>query len=118
MPYAKSPCVYILANKPYGTLYTGVTSDLYGRMEQHIQGVFPGFTKRYGIARLIYYEMHDDMRSAITRETRIKSWKRSWKIRLIEQMNPEWVCLYDEATGSILDAPADVERLGFEPWKE
>jgi putative endonuclease len=106
----KDPCVYILASKRNGTLYTGVTSDLYDRMLQHKQGLIDGFTKKYGVTRLVYYEMHDDMLTAIRRETQLKGWKRAWKIRLIEQMNPEWVDLFDEATGALLDGPADSVR--------
>jgi putative endonuclease len=114
----KVPCVYILASKPNGTLYIGVTSDLPSRMSQHAQGLLPGFTRRYGVTRLVYYEMHDDMDTAIARETRLKSWKRVWKIKLIESMNPAWDDLYDARTGAIVDGPADAERLAGEPVPE
>lgn len=108
------PCVYILASKAYGTLYAGVTSDLWQRMPQHIDGVFEGFTKRYGVTKLVYYELHDDMTIAIEREKRLKRWKRAWKIRLIEQMNPEWLDLYDRKTGSVFDAPHDAQGINKE----
>ena len=82
--------LYILASKPYGTLYTGVTSDLPERLEQHRAGVASAFTKKYCVTRLVYYEVHDRVTTAIQRETSIKRWKRDWKIALIEKMNPEW----------------------------
>ncbi|MBS0276610.1 MAG: GIY-YIG nuclease family protein [Proteobacteria bacterium] len=82
--------LYILTNKPYGTLYTGVTSDLAGRLVEHRRGVGSAFTKKYGLTRLVYYEVHDLVTVAIQRETSIKRWKRDWKIELIEKMNPEW----------------------------
>lgn len=74
----KDPCVYILASAPNGILYTGVTSDIHGRMAEHKQGLCEGFAKKYGVKRLVYYEMHDTMDAAILRETRIKKWKRAW----------------------------------------
>ncbi len=108
----KQPCVYIVTNKPNGILYTGVTSGLPVRMSQHVQGLFPGFTKKYGLKRLVYYEMHENMLAAITREKRIKEWQRAWKVRLIEAMNPEWTDLFDLQTGVIADGPADLTRFG------
>ncbi len=87
--------VYILAGKPNGTLYVGVTSDLVKRAWEHRQGFVEGFTKKYGVKRLVYYEVHDNAENAITREKRIKKWRRAWKIRLIEEFNPEWDDLYD-----------------------
>ncbi len=107
----KVPCVYILASKPYGTLYIGVTSDLYGRMAQHSQGIFDGFTNRYGVTRLVYYEMHATMPEAIEREKRLKRWRREWKYRLIEQMNPPWDDLFDPATGEIGFGLTDTEQM-------
>ena len=92
----KAPCVYILANKPNGTLYIGVTSNLVQRVWQHKNDLVEGFTKRYGIHRLVWYEAHENMESAITREKMLKRWKRAWKIRLIEKANPKWSDLYDE----------------------
>jgi putative endonuclease len=106
----KLPCVYILASNPHGTLYIGVTSDLWSRTAVHKQDLLDGFTKRYGVHRLVYYEMHHTMMMAIRREKQLKKWNRAWKLRLIEQMNPEWRDLFDEATGTIHEAPADIAR--------
>ena len=92
----KAPCVYILANNPNGTLYIGVTSNLVQRVWQHKNDLVEGFTKRYGIHRLVWYEAHENMESAITREKMLKRWKRAWKIRLIQEANPKWSDLYDE----------------------
>jgi putative endonuclease len=91
----KQPAVYILASKRNGTLYVGVTSDLPGRVWQHKNGIAEGFTKTYGVHMLVYFELHDDMESAIIREKRIKKWNRAWKLRLIEEMNPDWNDLYE-----------------------
>ena len=77
----KKGYLYILASKPYGTLYTGVTSDLPERLHQHRTGAASAFTKRYGVTRLVYYEVHDLVTAAIQRETNIKRWKRDWKLR-------------------------------------
>ncbi len=88
--------VYILASKPNGTLYIGMTDDLILRVLQHKQGLVPGFTKKYGIKMLVYYEQTELVLSAIAREKQLKRWKREWKIRLIESMNPEWKDLYEE----------------------
>ncbi|MFA7400047.1 MAG: GIY-YIG nuclease family protein [Sideroxydans sp.] len=90
------PAVYILASQPYGTLYTGVTSDLPKRIWEHKNDCADGFTKRYGVHVLVYFEMHEDMISAINREKQIKKWNRAWKIRLIESMNSEWRDLWNE----------------------
>ncbi len=92
-------CVYILASKPKGTLYTGVTSNLLQRVWQHKQEQVEGFTQKYGVKRLVYYEVTDDIVSAITREKQIKKWNRDWKIRLIEEVNPGWEDLYYELIG-------------------
>ena len=92
----KQPCVYILANKRNGTLYIGVTSDVVKRGWEHRNGLIEGFTKKYGVHRLVYYETHADMLAAITREKQIKKWNRAWKLRLIEQDNPEWRDLWPE----------------------
>jgi putative endonuclease len=86
----------MLASRMHGTLYVGVTSDLAGRVWQHREGVADGFTKRYGVKRLVYYEVHATMEAAITREKQIKEWKRAWKIELIEGMNPGWRDLFEE----------------------
>ncbi len=89
------PAVYILASQPYGTLYTGVTSDLPKRIWEHKNDCADGFTKRYGVHVLVYFEMHEDMISAINREKQIKKWNRAWKIRLIESTNSEWRDLWN-----------------------
>ncbi|TPG21068.1 GIY-YIG nuclease family protein [Sphingomonas koreensis] len=86
----RQPCVYLLASGFNGALYTGVTSNLVGRITQHRDGTFDGFTKRYGIKRLVWFEMIDTMESAITAEKRIKRWRRDWKKNLIERDNPDW----------------------------
>jgi putative endonuclease len=110
-----TPCVYLLASKPNGILYTGVTSNLHARMEDHVNGTFEGFTKRYRVKMLAYYEMLETMPDAITREKRIKEWKRAWKVRLIHAFNPAWHDFYDRESGSISDGPADVDRLSKDP---
>ena len=84
------PTVYLLASHRNGTLYTGVTSNLVARITQHRDGTIRGFTREYGIRRLVWHESHDDIRDAIQREKRIKKWLRRWKIDLIEQSNPLW----------------------------
>lgn len=104
------PCVYIMASKRDGILYIGVTSCLFDRVSIHKQDLLDGFTKKHGIHRLVYYEKHLTMDEAIARETRLKKWKRAWKVRLIGEMNPEWIDLFNEATSTILDGPADVLR--------
>jgi len=91
----KLPAVYIMANKRNCTLYTGVTSNLPQRAWQHRGGMLPGFTTRYGCKRLVWYERHDDMTSAIEREKQIKAGSRKRKLALIEALNPEWRDLYE-----------------------
>ena len=91
----KQPAVYILASQRNGTLYIGVTSDLVQRIWQHKNDVVEGFTNKYGVHMLVWYELHDDMESAIIREKRLKKWNRAWKLRLIEEMNPDWNDLYE-----------------------
>src|SRR5450756_2101986 len=86
----KQPAVYILASRLNGTLYTGVTSDLVRRVYEHRNNLADGFTKRYTVHSLVYYELHADMTEAIYREKQIKKWNRQWKVNLIEQGNPEW----------------------------
>lgn len=97
----RQPCVYILANKPHGTIYIGVTSDLVARIWQHRNGALDGFTSRYKVHRLVRYELFGDMEAAIVREKQLKRWHRQWKINLIESDNPDW---HDLAVG-----------LGLEP---
>jgi putative endonuclease len=87
--------VYILASKPGGTLYVGVTRDLVRRVYEHRNGLVPGFTKRYGVKLLVYFEQHDTPIAAIQREKNIKHWSREWKIDLIVGSNPSWRDLYD-----------------------
>ncbi len=87
--------VYIVTNKPNGTLYVGVTSDLARRMYEHREGLIPGFTKKHGLKRLVWYERYDAIRDAIQRETAMKHWSRAWKVKLIHAMNTEWHDLYD-----------------------
>jgi len=87
--------VYIVTDKPYGTLYTGVTSDMRRRAWEHRDGAMEGFTKRYDLKRLVYVEAHDGIRFAIKREKLTKRWQRAWKIELIQSINPTWADLYD-----------------------
>lgn len=93
----KQPVVYILASRPYGTLYVGVTSDLATRIEAHRSGLADGFTKEHGVHMLVYFELHAGMYEAIQREKRLKKWNRAWKIKLIEETNPEWKDLSTQA---------------------
>ena len=95
----KQPAVYILSSKRNGTLYVGVTSDLRNRTWIHNNEFVEGFTRRYGVHRLVYYELHPDMISAITREKQIKKWNRAWKLELIEKQNPDWSDLWNEILG-------------------
>ena len=92
---SKQPCVYLLASKRNGTLYVGVTSDLVKRVWQHKNHLVDGFTKRYGVDKLVWYEVHETMESAIHREKALKEWQRAWKLKLIEELNPDWQDLYD-----------------------
>jgi putative endonuclease len=101
---AKQPCVYILASRRNGTLYVGVTSDLIKRVWQHRNHAKGGFTARYGVTRLVWYELHATMLSAIKREKQLKEWRRSWKLALIEQDNPEWLDLYESLSGPRLSS--------------
>jgi putative endonuclease len=88
-------CVYILTNRPNGILYVGVTNDLVRRIYEHRSGFVDGFTKRYRLKRLIYFEQFDDIRDAIQRDHNIKHWSRAWKVRKIVAMNPNWDDLFD-----------------------
>jgi putative endonuclease len=96
-----APACYILASRRNGTLYTGVTSDLPGRIHRHRTGQLPGFTRKYGVKLLVWFEKHAVMEQAILREKRIKKWNRRWELELIEAANPAWRDL--------------AEELGFEP---
>ena len=91
----KQPCVYILASRRNGTLYVGVTSNLVQRIWQHKNNLAEGFTKKYGIHTLVWFEPHEAMESAIGREKAIKGWRRAWKLAVIEAKNPQWCDLYE-----------------------
>jgi len=95
----KNAYVYILASKRNGTLYIGVTSDLVKRVYEHKCNLVDGFTKTYKVHHLVYFEEHEDIQQAITREKQIKKWKRKWKLDLIERVNPHWRDLYEEIAG-------------------
>jgi putative endonuclease len=95
---AKQFFVYILASRPNGALYTGMTSNLIQRIWQHKQSLVRGFTTKYHVKRLVYFEIHDTAESAITREKQIKKWRRAWKVELKKKDNPEWNDLYDLIT--------------------
>ena len=95
----KQPAVYILAHRRYGVLYTGVTSDLIGRTWQHRTHAVEGFSSKFHVGKLVWYELHDTMDSAITREKRIKKWRREWKVALIEKGNPGWDDLWSRIVG-------------------
>ena len=88
--------VYILTNKPRGTLYVGVTNNLVRRVFEHREGAVPGFTKRYGLKQLVYFEKYDSPALAIQREKNIKHWSRAWKLELVESSNPQWRDLYND----------------------
>lgn len=91
--------IYILASQRNGTLYTGVTNDVVRRTWQHKENVVEGFTKKYGVHTLVWYETHEDINVAIAREKQIKGWNRAWKIKMIERNNPRWFDLYDQLIG-------------------
>ena len=110
----KQPCVYIMASQRNGTLYIGVTSNLIQRVWQHREGVVGGFTQDHSIKTLAWYEQHETMKSAITREKALKKWNRAWKLRMIEKLNPEWRDLWFEITGQT-EALARHPREGGEP---
>ena len=90
--------IYILASRKRGTLYIGVTSNLTKRVYEHKNGLVDGFTKKYGVHRLVYYEVAEDAATALSREKQMKKWNRSWKLKLIEEQNPEWSDLYERLT--------------------
>ena len=91
--------VYIMTNRPNGIIYTGVTSDIARRAYEHREGLVPGFTRRYGLKRLVWMERHDDIRTAIQREKNIKHWSRAWKAQMIIEANPDWLDLYERLNG-------------------
>ena len=102
----KQPAVYILASARNGTLYIGVTSDLVKRIWQHRSHSVAGFTETHSVDLLVFYEMHGSMEEAIVREKRLKKWERVWKLRLIEERNPEWSDLWAEIIGSTGSPPS------------
>ena len=93
---AKQPALYILASERNGTLYIGVTSNLVQRIWQHRNNQAAGFSQRYHVHLLVYFELHQDMAQAITREKQIKKWNQKWKLRLIQKLNPEWIDLWEQ----------------------
>jgi putative endonuclease len=99
MSESRTYYVYIIASRKNGTLYIGVTGNLVQRVSRHKDGAVPAFTQRYGVHRLVYYETFNHVDDAILREKQLKKWNRRWKIRLIEQANPEWDDLYDSLVG-------------------
>jgi putative endonuclease len=101
----KAFAVYIMTNTRRGVLYVGMTSDLPGRVWKHREGVLPGFTRDWGLKRLVWYEAHDCAEGAIAREKRIKRWRRQWKFELIESANPEWGDLWPEIIGQLVGPP-------------
>jgi putative endonuclease len=102
--------VYILASKPRGTLYVGVTNDLVRRVAEHKTGAIPGFTKKYGVRTLVYFEEHGDYAVAITREKKLKRWRRDWKRSLIEETNPHWADLFGGIAPSFGVGPGSAPR--------
>jgi putative endonuclease len=107
----RTPCVYILANRYNGAIYVGVTSNLIGRVMQHRAGTFDGHTKKYGIHRLVWFEVAEAMAAAIAREKQLKRWRREWKRNLIERQNPAWndlaVGFGLEALGTVIGGAVD-----------
>ncbi|MGX1309077.1 putative endonuclease [Amorphus suaedae] len=87
--------VYLLASRRNGTLYLGMTDDLARRISEHREKLKPGFSQRYGVSHLVWYESHDSREAAFVRERQMKAWKREWKIRLVEEQNPDWIDLYE-----------------------
>jgi putative endonuclease len=110
----KHPAVYIIANRYRGTIYIGVTSDLWTRIANHKNKSTPGFTSKYGLAKLVWYEHRVTMEIAIRREKQMKAWKRDWKFELVEKMNPEWVDLHDsiDALATLVEEAGSQLSLG------
>ena len=106
----KQPAVYMMANRYRGTIYVGVTSALWSRVCDHKNGRMAGFTSQYRVNRLVWYEHHHTMEDAIRREKQIKEWRRDWKVRRIEEMNPEWRDLHEE-----IDVIATLREAGPRP---
>jgi len=112
---AKTFVVYMLASRKNGTLYIGVTSDLVKRVWQHRHHVAKGFTDRYDVERLVWWEPHDSAEAAIAREKQLKKWRRAWKVQLLSEANPEWddlaSRLFAQWGGATSDGPLDAEGL-------
>ena len=115
MQIGKRPSVYIISNKFQGVLYTGVTSDLWQRIWQHKNGHFNGFSKKYGLGVLVWYEGHHSMSSAIHREKRLKKWTRDWKLQLVDEFNPSWRDLHEEID---LDSRTVEEFATRKVWRD
>jgi len=94
----KTYYIYILTSKKNGTLYIGLTNNLVRRIFEHKSGLIKGFTKKYSVNKLVYFENYSDINAAILREKRLKKWKRQWKIEMIQKENPEWEDLYEDLT--------------------
>lgn len=106
-------CVYLLASKKHGTLYLGVTNNIVRRVDEHRTDAVDSFTSRYGVHKLVWFEIYDDAMTAIAREKELKKWRRDWKIRLIEESNPEWVDLYPgifQLRPVVMDSGLDASR--------
>ena len=114
----KNPVVYILASQRNGTLYIGVTSDLTKRVWQHREGLADGFTKKYGVKMLVWYEQHETMESALHKEKTMKKWLRKWKLSTIEHSNPGWIDLWPEIVGEtptpVVPANAGIQQTSIE----
>ena len=115
----KSPAVYILASRKNGVLYVGVTSGLWNRVACHKDGSVKGFTQKYNVHLLVWYEHHHDMNAAITREKQLKKWNRAWKLELIEKFNPEWLDLHDsiDVDGTMAELQGDSRLRGNDDVK-
>jgi putative endonuclease len=112
--FEKHPAVYIIANRYRGTIYIGVTSDLWTRIAKHKNKSLPGFTSKYHLDKLVWYEHRISMEIAIRREKQMKAWKRDWKFELVEKMNPEWVDLHDsiDALATMVEEAGSQLSLG------
>ena len=110
----KHPAVYIIANRYHGPIYIGVTSDLWTRVANHKNKLMPGFTSKYGLAKLVWYEHRVSVEIAIRREKQMKAWKRDWKFELVEKMKPDWVDLHDsiDALATLVEEAGSQLSLG------
>ena len=114
----KTFCVYMLASKPNGTLYIGVTSNLVARLWQHRHHAMPGFTDRYEVTRLVWYEVHGSAETAIKREKQLKKWRRAWKVHLLSQANPDWTDLAPRLFAEWGGGTGEVDEDGFPRSRE